>query len=150
MQLLAQWSRGCDGGLPWWESNGPGGKDQLAPLAIVCASNPFSAGVFLDNNDVRCPVCRVRGTQWAGYSGPPLPSPRLKIALSGQQLVELLNVLSSQPGWDRHAVARAVCAYATDVLPPSQKPCAMPVGGFEGALVLSHCMIAQAVWDAQI
>ena len=37
--LLAQWSRGCDGGLPWWESNGPGGKDQLAPLAIVYVSS---------------------------------------------------------------------------------------------------------------
>lgn len=33
--LLAQWSRGCDGGLPWWESNGPDGKDKLGPLAVV-------------------------------------------------------------------------------------------------------------------
>ena len=80
-------------------------------------------------------VCRVKGTQWSdhGYSGPPLPSPRLKVALAGQQLVELLNMLASQPGWSRHAVARAVCAYVTEVLPKTQQqPCALAVGGFEG------------------
>ena len=97
--LLAQWSRGCDGGLPWWESNGPDGKDKLGPLAVV-----------------------VKGIQWPGYSGPPLPSPRLKVALAGQQLVELLNVLAAKPGWSRHAVARAVCAYATEVMPPQTQP----------------------------
>ena len=41
--LLAQWSRGCDGGLPWWESDSSGGKVNLSALAIV-----------------------VRGTQWNG------------------------------------------------------------------------------------
>ncbi len=74
----------------------------------------------------------VKGTQWPGYVGPPLPSPRLKVALAGQQLVELLNILASKQGWSRHAVARAVCNYVTEVLPPQPHPCALAVGGFEG------------------
>jgi hypothetical protein len=36
---------------------------------------------------------------------------RLKVALASQQLVELLNVLSTSPGWSREAVARAVCSF---------------------------------------
>lgn len=77
---------------------------------------------------------RVRGTQWTGYAGPPLPSPRLKVSLAAQQLVELLNILSSQPGWSRHAVARAVCTYATEALPSqmAQSPCRKDSLGFEG------------------
>ena len=76
----------------------------------------------------------MRGTQWTGYEGPPLPSPRLKVSFAGQQLVELLNILSSQPGWSRHAAARAVCAYATETLPSqmAQSPCHKASLGFEG------------------
>ena len=106
--LLAQWSRGCGGGLPYWESNGKGGKDTLAPLAIV-----------------------VQGTQWPGYAGAPLPSVRLKVALAAQQQIELLNVLASSRGWSRAAVARAVCAAYAEALSPSL-PCAAPHGGFGG------------------
>ena len=82
--LLAQWSRGCDGGLPYWESNGPGGKNTLAPLAIV-----------------------VQGTQWAGYAGAPLPSVRLKVALAAQQQIEMLNVLAASHGDANAALAHA-------------------------------------------
>jgi hypothetical protein len=106
--LLAQWSRGCDGGLPWWESNGGGGKTNISALAIT-----------------------VRGTQWAGYAGAPLPSVRLKVALAGQQLMEALNALSAAPGWSRPAVARAVCAYSLETS-SGGAPCATAVGGFGG------------------
>ena len=81
--LLAQWSRGCDGGLPYWESNGPGGKNALAPLAIV-----------------------VQGTQWAGYAGAPLPSVRLKVALAAQQQIEMLSVLAASHGDANAALAQ--------------------------------------------
>ena len=40
-------------------------------------------------------------------------------------------MLASRPGWSRHAVARAVCGYITDVLPHAE-PCHLPTGGFEG------------------
>ena len=81
---LAFWSRGATGGLPYWESNGDGGRYNLSALAIV-----------------------VQGTQWPGYSAP-LPSVRLKVALSAQQLVEHAALLSRMPGWSRLAV-RTLC-----------------------------------------
>ena len=73
----------------------------------------------------------MKGTQWQGYDGPPLPSVRLKVALAGQQLVESLNVLSAAPGWSREAVARAVCAYH-EARGFGTTPCSLDEGGFGG------------------
>ena len=87
---LAFWSRGATGGLPYWESDASGGRFNLSALAIV-----------------------VQGTQWPGYFAP-LPSVRLKVALSAQQLVEHAALLSRMPGWSRLGVARAICRWASE------------------------------------
>ena len=87
----------------------------------------------------------VRGTQWPGYSGAPLPSVRLKVALAGQQMVELLNLLAAAPGWTRDAVARAVCSFDREAVveskgrSPSSPPstCAGPTAGSFAGLDLN-------------
>ena len=43
--------------------------------------------------------------------------------------VELLIVLSSKPGCSRHAAARVVCNYVTEVLPSQPLSCPLAVGG---------------------
>jgi hypothetical protein len=82
---LKNWMAGCEGGLAYWTSFGGNKWDEPSDLA-----------------------CVLMGSH--GYGGKAVPTMRISASRRAQQDIELLNLLSRKPGWDRVRVTRALGA----------------------------------------
>jgi len=85
-RFLQVWAQGLDGGAPYW-NNFSTNWINAEPLSIVYSG------------------ANVPG--FGLYDGA-IASVRLKLMRSGEQLIELVNLLAAQDGWSRERVAQAI------------------------------------------
>jgi len=85
-RFLQVWAQGLDGGIPYW-NNFNTNWNNAEPLSIVYSGS------------------NVPG--FGQYDGA-IAGVRMKLMRSGQQLIELANLLSAQEGWTRDRVTEAV------------------------------------------
>lgn len=85
-RFLQAWSQGCDGGLPYWDNFATSWETADALSVVYSGENVPGFGP---------------------YDGA-IASVRLKLMREAQQIIELLNQLAREPGWNRERVTGAL------------------------------------------
>jgi len=90
--FLRHWAQGLDGGLPYWNCFSTS-WDTANALSVVYSGSDVPG--------------------FGRYEGP-IASIRMKMMRQAEQIIELLNLLSSAPGWSREKVTQALLAKYSD------------------------------------
>ncbi len=95
-EILTHWSHGLDGGLPYWNNY----DDNWTTASGEAGGEDATLSVLLSGDDV---------PGHGAFDGR-IATIRMKAMRHGQQLCELLNILSASEGWSRNLAARALGA----------------------------------------